>query len=123
MNREQAQHLLDVADVMRSLNSKKITLECTFDMRYEFLCGTPSCCLGHYSVSEYESPFSIGDVDILDSLPVPVHGDESQHWFGITRHEAIHLFGARGCNSAQTPVEAAEYIENFLDQKGWFIEE
>lgn len=93
-----------------------------FDMHtYGHDCGTPGCVLGQYAARE----------DLQDAFVLTVNGrvlsrnrriglwsgDElvAEH-FGITWMQALELFGVDGCGRAQTPSEAADYIEKFVKE-------
>lgn len=109
MNKER---LLNVAKALRESEHPE-----RFTMRtIAHSCGTPACALGHYAARR----------DLQDAFILLKHGElratgdaaspflaELEH-FDISRAEEEKLFGVWGCNDAQTPLQAAEYIERFV---------
>lgn len=93
-----------------------------FDMHtYGHPCGTPGCVLGQYAAREdLQSAFKLTGAGRLwsrDGLHSLWSGDElvAEH-FGITWTQALELFGVDGCGRAQTPEQAAAYIEKFVKE-------
>lgn len=90
---------------------------------YVHNCGTPACALGHFAARrDLQRAFKIvksvnwsgqriaraycnGDWDLLTC---------SIAYFGLTGPQADDLFGPVGCNRAETPAQAASYIERFI---------
>lgn len=82
------------------------------------ICGTPHCAIGHYAARR----------DLQNDFHLTFFGrmkcrernwnvlDLAQH-FGLSLNETYLLFGSDGCNNAQNPAEAIEYIEGFMDRK------
>ena len=93
-------------------------------------CGTPMCALGHYAARQDLQDFLVLDharrayrfaspVFYVNDKSLPVTYDSSQvciH-FGIDTGEAEMLFGPDGCDHADTPNEAAKYIERFVAER------
>ena len=88
-------------------------------------CGSPACALGHYaSRDDLQSTFYLGYntdgvISASSDRSVQLNGTIVRKEFGVSMMEAERLFGSRGCGEAETALEAAEYIENFLNIKGW----
>lgn len=112
------QRLLNVARALReSPKPERFTMDC-----YVHRCGTPACALGHYILrSDMQSDWVWDPVSRYPAPLRPRIGALStwagQH-FNILDREIGELFGADGCNGAQTPIEAAEYIEQFVANGG-----
>lgn len=112
MNRER---LLNVAKALRESPKPD-----KFGMHRYGTCSTPMCALGHYAARQ----------DLQDFLTMRNWGvayaatnDSADYWdpetrqhFEISAGEAEALFGPEGCNDACTPLEAAEYIEHFVEE-------
>lgn len=91
-------------------------------------CGTPGCVLGHYaSRTDIQDEFKLVGMDIFrKGAAVPAglwerrvngltyNGREICDHFAITIAQATELFSISGCGYAQTPAEAAEFIERFI---------
>ena len=96
-------------------------------------CGTPGCALGTFSsrpdlqrllvVKRYTrktdqhekgQPYMAlrdgGAAACFDTY-------ELMEYFGISYDEAQELFNFSGCGNAKTPIEAAKYIERFVDER------
>jgi hypothetical protein len=112
MNRER---LLNVAKALRESNDPR-------DFSMEFYghvnCNTPACALGHYAHR----------TDLQDALILvngcvrQSDGHYASYWtalvrehFDIDRDEVEALFSDSGCGNASTAIEAAEFIERFVD--------
>lgn len=134
MNKIQRKRLLNVARALReSPKPEDFTM-----VGYANLCGTPACALGHYAartdlqkvfrlvVSVYVANY---DGNRYTNPPLRLrarprvrdaigyaHTEVLEH-FGINVPAAEELFGSRGCNRAQTAIEAAEYIERFVAER------
>lgn len=93
-------------------------------------CGTPACCMGEYASREdLQDEFSLKSVSAEDwyegigivlrktGLGVSPFGLRVASHFGITVADAEDLFGSEGCAFANTPDEAAHYIEEFIKHK------
>lgn len=130
------QRLLNVAKACRESPNPE-----AFTMRKVHYCGTPACALGHYAARrDLQQMFQLPTREALDfnrdrgplqvylgscSIIVGAWGATSpsgalfvhaQHHFGITAAQAEDLFSSRGCGNARTPIEAAKYIERFVEQ-------
>jgi hypothetical protein len=117
------------------------------DTVHKSWCGTPGCALGTYASRpdlqrvfkvkyatdsqwnektqtylEIQAPYLgyRGGVDVTyrDDVELASHLDEEalEH-FGLELEEAEELFNETGCGNAQTPIEAAKYIEKFVARK------
>lgn len=114
--------LLNVAKALRESRRPK-----RFDMSaYGRICGTPACALGHYAARrDLQRTFSLrffGSGLLINGEPTREYSHEVilAH-FGLSAPEARELFSATGCQDAQTPAEAADYIERFVQRK-WTVE-
>lgn len=116
-----ADRLLNVAKALRESPSPD-----DFTMKAEVnVCGTPACAWGHYFFrtdlqSDFE-PIRLGDGRVSSYALHKATGEEctfcsvpTLDHFGITIDQAHELFSITGCNDAETPTEAAEYIERFV---------
>lgn len=130
MNKIQAQRLLNVASALREAPISR-----QFDMdTYVHDCGAPACALGHYAgrpdlqrlltlritrhsygVGQYAMTYK-GSAEWADWGDIRV----LEH-FGLAGEEGQELFDAGGCGNAQTAIQAANYIENFLDEHDWTV--
>ncbi len=93
------------------------------DRQQQFPCGTPMCALGHYAArTDLQSEFLIdswGTMQAIDEKGEP-HCDRmkaAQIHFGLTDKELEEIFEIHGCGDAQTPMQAAQYIEGFVARK------
>lgn len=135
MNPIHATRLLNVAKALREskqpekfdMGTYVASVEGTAETEF---CGTPACAVGHYASRP----------DLQDLLAIKVRQDglglypylafagtvcaasyvseDVLEHFGITEDEADELFDEEGCGDAKTPVEAAEYIERFVADRG-----
>jgi hypothetical protein len=92
----------------------KFTMKC-----YVFVCGTPACALGHYAARrDLQRSFKLDDRGVKTSagarLGSPAEERPIHDHFGITPEQADELFGMSGCDAAETPIQAARYIERFI---------
>jgi len=131
MNKKHAQRLLDVASACRETKFPKDFTMTSFGHN----CMTPGCALGNYAVRhDLQDQFDLdedGDLKQVNKALRSVRhvyrgtigwdDDSVMDWFGIERQEAKLLFDEDGCMNAQTPEEAAQFIEFFLDRKGWEV--
>lgn len=140
MKRICAQRLLNAATALRESEQPS-----KFDMiKYVNQCGTPACVFGHYAartdmqnliqISKLWDGFTLeytertqlayNDKNLTQLYKGADYDDDLvlEH-FGITYDESNDLFSHVGCNHARTAIKAAEYIENFLADKGWYIKE
>jgi hypothetical protein len=111
MNKER---LLNVAKALRESQNPQ-----DFDMgTFVHGCGTPACALGHYGCrpdlqdtffTEGGSFFAKRD----GKETLSIFSVASEH-FDITMAQCDELFEANGCGYAETPTEAAAYIERFV---------
>lgn len=109
--------------VVRALREVPPEEKSEFTMaHYVHDCGTPACALGHFAARrDLQRAFKIvkrasctrgtyaqalygNDSDLLSS------GD----YFGLERAQMNELFGPAGCDDAETPLQAARYIERFI---------
>jgi hypothetical protein len=88
-------------------------------------CGTPACALGHYAHRvDLQDVFMLRDnLVFLCGAPIDAwethydyYDDDVCDHFGISVGQACELFSANGCGHAKTAIEAAEYIENFVER-------
>ena len=94
-----------------------------FTMAYFSSCGTPACALGHYAFrKDLQKTFYLrkerGWLGLVKSRKEDL-GIDSDHvldHFGIEMGESEELFGDHGCGGAKTPIEAATYIEKFVER-------
>jgi len=116
-----ATRLLNVARALReSPAPERFTMH-----TFTHACGTPACAFGHYAArTDLQSLFRVtdrGEVEIKS-------GDGSWQWPGsIKSHAMTHfcinddnydeLFSTIGCANAKTPLQAAQYIEDFVRRK------
>jgi hypothetical protein len=99
-------------------------------------CGTPNCALGHYVARrDLQSVFQFPLWACADRLyqerhcninnmilagvwgatrPVFMWRRLVQNHFELSEHQVEMIFGATGCNDAETAEQAAEYIERFV---------
>jgi hypothetical protein len=89
-------------------------------------CGTPACAFGHYA-SMPRTPFKIGTSSRNQFMHVMHRGSqrsaffgdkESCDHFGVSYAEVRELFDFCGCGCADTPKQAARYIERFVQRRG-----
>lgn len=94
-------------------------------------CGTPGCVLGHYAArADLQDEFKLVGSDIfLRDAVVPenfwerggngltYNADVICDHFQISSNQACQLFSTAGCEYAQTPWEAANYIERFVEEE------
>lgn len=139
MNKRQAGRLLNIALALREYaHPERFDMGCYVhtednieDQERLHWCGTPGCALGTYA--------SRGDLQrilrvvmftredgkkspamVLASKPKELadfSDNEVLDHFGITDAESRELFNYDGCGSAETPIEAATYIEEFVARK------
>lgn len=120
MNKER---LLNVAKALReSPNPAEFTMLLEVSG-----CNTPACAWGHYFFrtdlqSEFE-PIVEDDGEISSYARHKPSGLMCTHMsrstlnhFDIDEDEAEELFGGIGCGDAQTAIQAAEYIERFVER-------
>lgn len=120
MIQRHAQRLLDVATANRDASKARLFFAmCT----YGHDCSSPACCLGHYAVRrDLQHKFSLsahGNLAGSDGVWRDYNSSDVLGHFGITHDESVNLFSGDGCGEAETAFQAAKYIENFLDNKGW----
>jgi hypothetical protein len=95
-------------------------------------CGTPACALGHYAartdlqrilkISIFkEKGAPAADVVYFGTKRKSVDYYDESIWadhFGLDdSYEMEELFGFAGCNEAKTALQAAKYIERFVQKK------
>lgn len=91
-------------------------------------CGTPGCALGHYAYrTDLQSMFKLrATMCTTDGTYACIGFQSTAHpvetWaghFGLSDAEVQELFSLEGCGNAQTALEAALYIEKFVDTAKW----
>lgn len=94
-------------------------------------CGTPACAFGHYvcrsDLQDFVKPELSVYRDTNRDFWRPVFVDTGEYasfsglrvgeHFGLTADEQDDLFSGGGCGCADTAIEAAEYIERFVERK------
>lgn len=97
------------------------------------ICGTPACALGHYAArrdlqklltiekeekTSYFGKYPYARVVFTDGQQANLlHDDRTSDHFGIGLDEMEELFSGAGCGNAETPKQAARYIEKFVARK------
>lgn len=114
MNKER---LLNVAKACReSPQPEKFTMT-----RYGHCCGTPACAIGHYAARrDLQDAFMLtqsGGFVMNDGDYYSTRDSVLSH-FEITDNQENQLFESEGCGNAQTPQQAADYIEKFVATDG-----
>lgn len=122
MNKER---LLNVAKALRESPAPD---KFDMDMELHEYCGTPACAWGHYAarkdlqdvwVVKRRPTSKYFEVLFADSgHPADYCGESVIDHFGITWGDHTDLFDPGGCGGAETPIEAAEYIERFVARDG-----
>jgi hypothetical protein len=134
------ERLLKVAKALREAPEPE-----KFDMRaHVHPCGTPSCAFGHYAARrDLQDSFSIDSSRVSARLPYQgVHLNDGTEvcfsddvvlaHFDLNEEEAGELFGSMSANpmdnipeayarlarTCKTSLEAAEYIERFVAERG-----
>lgn len=97
-------------------------------LKEENFCNTPACALGHYGSrgdlqrimrvgeSRTDRNGTDGNFSLLvygNNRGVDFNDPKILEHFGINGEQAEDLFSMEGCDYAQTPLEAARYIEKF----------
>jgi hypothetical protein len=78
---------------------------CMYHVYNDSGCKSPACVMGHYD-------FMFRDRALLSGEQMgAVH-------FSLTDYQVEELFGARGCDNAETPEQAIAYIEKFIARHG-----
>lgn len=95
-------------------------------------CGTPACALGHYASRRdlqkllkvnitkkmvNDELLPVAAVSYLNNQEIDFCSKKFRDHFGIDEQEADSLFSGFGCGDAQTPIQAARYIERFVKIK------
>jgi len=84
-------------------------------------CGTPHCAIGHYAArQDLQKTFRLGLLtgDLKTHTGFTSYsGSAICAHFQISKQEAAELFGPHGCGAAETPEQAATYIETFVARK------
>lgn len=127
MNKER---LLNVARALRDAHADdKLRAEFYMGVEVHEACGTPACALGHYAArSDLQDVWKIekrprsGMFRMVFTRPEEHDGEEIAYYddaavfnhFGIDEDDHAALFSAEGCDLATTPLEAAEFIENYV---------
>lgn len=109
--------LLRAAEITRRANPKE------FHMGY-FVhpCGTPACVLGNYA-ADPDTPFEVRRNEPWHiysrarSVPVVYDAHEICEHFAISHEDARALFSSTGCDYAQMPDQAADFIEAFVAKR------
>lgn len=92
------------------------------EQKTEDFCGTPACALGHYgSRRDLQRVIRIGSSRFWGTGLFYGNNKQADYsdpkllkHFGIDEDQAYQLFSGDGCNGAQTAVQAAAYIERFV---------
>ncbi len=115
MNKER---LLNVAKALREApEPEKFTMIQFVHLAPEGGCGSPACALGHYAFrQDLQSAFTQDTFGPQSGIGCA--SEEVLVHFGITEMQACQLFDSRGCDDANTPTEAADYIEKFVETDG-----
>lgn len=115
MNKER---LLNVAKALREApEPEKFTMIQFVHLAPEGGCGSPACALGHYAFrQDLQSAFTQDTFGPQSGIGCA--SEEVLEHFGITEMQACQLFDSRGCDDANTPTEAADYIEKFVETDG-----
>ena len=148
MNEMQASRLIHVADALRDAHADKWNFnmdtygydkamssglrdlrgipKSQHDWAIEHNCGTPACAIGHYAVrDDLQEAFSLDTKGNLLSTETGFQIAHDQqvvmNHFGCSYDEISSLFDGDGCGSAATALEAAVYIERFVQDKGFEI--
>lgn len=109
--------LLRAAELTRRANPKKFHMD-----YFVHPCGTPACVLGNYA-ADPDTPFVIHRGDpwhiytCVEPGPVGFDNHEICEHFAISREDAWVLFTSIGCGNAQTPDEAADFLEEFVAER------
>ncbi len=115
-----ARRLLKVAQALReSPDPGKFTM-----VQFGHGCGTPACALGHYAARRdlqktfklNPDAYSKNESMLVNNTGFRVGYDDTEieNHFGIDSEESDELFNGSGCDDAQTPKQAAKYIETFV---------
>lgn len=126
---------------VRLLLAAQATLEskvpASFKMNaYAHDCKTPACVLGNYAIrDDLQNVFELhgytrwdgrmlvglvpkGDEDFLTiHTTLDCDGPTIQEHFALQQGEANNMFGMYGCGDASTPLQAAEYIARFVNNR------
>ena len=115
-----ATRLLNVARALReSPAPERFTMH-----TFTHACGTPACAFGHYAArTDLQSLFRVTDTGEIQikkggewGWPGSIARSASSH-FDLYDEEWDELFTAEGCANAKTPLQAAQYIEEFVRRK------
>jgi len=124
-----AKRLLNVARALReSPQPAAFTMgDYCYGRHDDYPCGTPACAVGHYAARrDLQGLFrlSSGTLQILKDRRTYVWvnfcdevDEKAERHFGINSDEWTELFSYAGCDNAQTPEEAAAFIERFVARK------
>lgn len=119
-----AERLLNVAKALRESPNPE-----NFDMVVvvEESCGTPGCAFGHYAArADLQDAFRVEQrrelggfavIKAVDGMYCPYDHPVVAEHFGLSKMDLEELFCGAGCGDAQTPIEAAEYIEKFVRER------
>lgn len=139
MNKQQLKNLKKLPKVLREEAARRDALGDkrkagdAFDMESygNVVCGTPACVLGTYAYrKDVQSEFCLRRDRVYGGIGVFVKGtseeasydsDIVQEHFGLDYKETEELFGADGCDSAQSEEEAARFIEQFIADKEAYL--
>lgn len=111
--------LLKVAQALRESPAPKRF----YQGKFAHSCGTPACAFGHYAARrDLQKTFKLNVNDVgtdwvtKDGRPVWYDEESVTSHFGITEDQGRELFSSQGCGNAQTPKQAARYIERFVEK-------
>lgn len=125
-------HNDDTIDIVDGINTRWNNT--TMNMEYVFngvvidtkeWCGTPACALGHYAARpDLQRLLFVGGSKRNPKLKLVASPKQDRQFsdikvcqhFGITEDQANELFDHDGCGGAETAIEAAQYIERFVNQ-------
>jgi hypothetical protein len=108
--------------VAKALRESPDPSDFTMDI-YAHSCGSPACALGHYAHRrDLQDKVFLSEFGFLR----PARGRHidfnafrwAQKHFEIEKRAVDELFDAGGCGNAQTALEAALYIEDFVARTG-----
>ena len=108
-------------NVARALRESKTPNRFTMRTYAHAACGTPACALGHYAArGDLQRTLSLKNGELVhrNGEHVCFDSPEVRDHFGITLSQAWGLFAIIGCGNAQTPKQAARFIERFVKAGG-----
>lgn len=86
----------------------------------EHSCGTPACAFGHYVArTDLQDTFRLGKdgdplyIETATQSPMGAGLSAANRHFRL-EGEGSRIFDADGCDNAETPGEAADFIQSFI---------